>query len=57
MGHIYRVECQDCQKFMQYDREYFEKWDLMRWTCWTCGYQCVTTNLHDTCLRQGSEEE
>ena len=57
MGHIFRVECTKCEQFMRYDANQFRKWDVLKWTCWTCGYEMVTSNLFDTVLHVGGEEE
>jgi len=48
MGHIFRIECTKCNQFMRYDRQYYEQFDQMHWTCWDCGYQIVTSCLADT---------
>ena len=42
---------------MRFDRQQFVKWDRMKWTCWECGQIIVTTNLHDTVVFVGDEEE
>ena len=57
MGVVFRVDCQKCEKNMRFDMQRFVKWDVMEWTCWDCGYQITTTNLHDTIIRVGGEEE
>ena len=57
MSAIFRLECTKCNQFMRYDREQFVKWDVMKWTCWTCGYEMITSNLHDTIIHVGGEEE
>lgn len=41
---------------MRYDREQFVKWDIMKWSCWSCGYELTTSNLHDTVIHGGEEE-
>ena len=57
MSGIFRIECQKCEQFMRYDREQFVKWDVMKWTCWKCGYEMTTSNLHDTIIHIGGEEK
>ena len=42
---------------MRFDRQLFVAWDRMRWTCWKCGYRIVTTNLNDTVVFVGDDEE
>ena len=42
---------------MRFDRQLFETWDRMRWMCWNCEYTIITTNLHDTVVFVGDEEE
>jgi len=42
---------------MRYNRKLFEEWDEMHWCCWDCGYEIVTSNLHDTVELVKEEEE
>ena len=42
---------------MRFDHALMAKWDVMKWTCWQCGYELTTSNLHDTVIRIGGEEE
>ena len=42
---------------MRYDREKFVQWNVMKWTCWTCGHEMITSNLFDTIIHVGGEEE
>lgn len=42
---------------MRYDRQEFIKWDVMKWCCWDCGYEIITTNLHDAVELVRGEEE